>query len=100
MTALHGMTTEVGHIWIDNDYYYQPYSDNEPYFVGYSDLDDDTLPPEGIEYAAVRTKEEADAITNYLIQQAEAYNNSLLKGVYTFTDWLDFVKVQIDFEKK
>ena len=84
-----GLTTEVGHIWIDNDYIYQPYSDNDPYFVGYSDMDDDTIPPEGIEYAVVKTKEEADQIADYLIKAAEAYNNSLLKDLYTFTEYLD-----------
>ena len=89
VSAGKGLTTEVGHIWIDNDYIYQPYSDNEPYFVGYSDMDDDTIPPEGIEFAAVKTKEEADQIADYLIKAAEAYNNSLLKDLYTFTEYLD-----------
>ena len=92
MIASHSTTTEVGHIWIDNDYYYQPYSDNEPYFVGYSDMDDDTIPPEGIEYAACTTKEEADQIANYLIDQAEKYNRSMLKELYSFTEYLDMQK--------
>ena len=88
-SAVHGFTTEVGHIWIDNDYMYQPYSDNDPYFVGYSDMDDDSIPPEGIEYRACKTKEEADQVAEYLIKAAEAYNKSLLKDLYTFTEYLD-----------
>lgn len=82
-------TTEIGHIWIDNDYFYQPYDDDDPYFVGYSDMDDDTIPPEGIEYKVCSTKEEAAEVERFLIQAAENYNNSLLKTVYTFTEYLD-----------
>ena len=91
-SALHGFTTEVGHISIDNDFYYQPYSDNDPYFVGYADMDDDTIPPEGIEYKVCKTKKEADQVADYLIKAAESYNKSLLKPVYSFTEYLDFMK--------
>lgn len=80
---------QVGHILVDNDYYYQPYSDNDPYFVGYADMDDDTIPVEGIIYATCDTKEEAKTITEKIIRLAESYNGSLLKTVYSFTEWLD-----------
>jgi len=82
---------QIGHILIDNDYYYQPYSDNDPYFVGYADMDDDTIPVEGLVFATCETKEEAGAITNKLIQDAEAYNKSLLKDLYTFTEYLEII---------
>lgn len=83
--------TQVGHILIDSDYYYQPYSDNDPYFIGYADLDDDSLPPEGIEYATADTKEDAARISAELIKAAEDYNKSLLKEVYTFTEYLEII---------
>lgn len=80
---------QEGNILIDNDYYYQPDSDNDPYFVGYSDLDDDTIPPEGIVYGTADTKEDAARISAELIQAAAAYNKSLLKDIYTFTEYLE-----------
>jgi len=80
---------QIGHILIDNDYYYQPYSDNDPYFVGYTDMDDDTLPPEGIVYATCDTREEAEIISKKLIHEAENYNHSLLRTTYSFTEYLD-----------
>lgn len=80
---------QVGHILIDSGYYYQPYSDNEPYFIGYSDLDDDTIPVEGLVYATKDTKEEAAQITKELVKAAETYCHSLLRTVYTFTEYLD-----------
>ena len=76
---------------IDNDYYYQQYSENDPYFVGYEDLDDDTLPPEGLVYATADTKEEAAKITEELIKAAKAYNKSLLKELYSFTEYLEMI---------
>lgn len=81
--------TEIGNIFIDKVANYQPYSDNEPYFVGYADLDDDILPPEGLVYAVCNTKEEAAEIEKDLIKAAEEYNKSLLSEVYTFTEYLE-----------
>ena len=80
---------QVGHILIDNDYYYQPYSDNDPYFVGYADMDDDTIPVEGLIYMTCDTKEEAKLASEKLVHLAELYNHSLLRTVYSFTEWLD-----------
>ena len=80
---------QVGHILIDNDYYFQPDSDKEPYFVGYTDLDDDSIPVEGLIFATVETKEDAAKVSDRLIKAAEAYNKSLLKDVYSFTDFLE-----------
>jgi hypothetical protein len=91
MTALHSTTTNRGHIDISNNYYYEPYNDDEPYFVDYADMDDDTIPPEGIIYAVCNTREEATKIENKLVKAAEDYNKSLLKEVYTFTEYLELI---------
>ena len=91
MTALHATITQVGHILIDNDYYYQPYSDNDPYFIGYADLDDDTIPVEGLIYATCETKAEAEIYTKKLVHLAEQYNHSLLRTVYSFTEYLEMI---------
>ena len=82
-------TIQIGHITIDNDYNDQPYTDNEPYFIGYSDMDDESIPVEGLVFATTETKEEAEKVRDELIKAAEAYNKSLLKDVYTFTDYLE-----------
>ena len=81
-------TIQIGHIAIDNDFNEQPYSD-EPYFIGYSDMDDDSIPVEGLIFATTETKEAAEKVRDELIKAAEAYNKSLLKDVYTFTDYLE-----------
>ena len=76
----------------DLSYNYRPVGDYEDYspeyFIDYSDIYDETQPPEGTTLAYYETEEKARAAFTEIIRAAEEYTKSIHNVLYSFKDYL------------